>query len=61
MVALRFPVSSVGVLVPVSLPEVKQSYAHRETNYQHYPWSRGLLQLSCIIVEQVSPALALKN
>jgi len=45
----------------VSLPEVKQGYAHRETNYQHYPWSRRLLQLSSIIVEQVSPALALKT
>ncbi len=61
MVALRFLVPSVGVQIPVSLPEVKQSYAHRETNYQHYPWSRRLLQLSSIIVEQVSPALALKT
>ena len=61
MVALRFPVPSVGVEIPVSLLRIKQSYTHRKTNYQHYHWSRGLLQLSCIIVEQVSPDLALKT
>ena len=61
MVALRFLVPSVGVQIPVSLPEVKQGHAHRKTHCQHYPWSYRLLQLSCIIVEQVSPALVLKT